>query len=221
MGPNETIQIVIADDHPLVRSSLRRLLEMTADIQVVAEVGDAAALVGAVASLRPKILLLDMKMPGPGPVKTIEWVHASSPETAVVALTAFDDDGYLWMMATNGAAGFLLKTDPIETIITSLRRVAQGKTIFTLDQIARARNWQEEVGRCWASLTDREQEVALLLAQGAETNAIAAALHVERRTVDYHVFNLLAKLGVSSRVTAIVWIRDNFPEEWWRGLQTG
>lgn len=220
MHLHDTIRVVIADDHPMLCHSLRRLLELAGDICVLAEFGDAAALMAGMNGLSPDVLILDINMPGPGPVEVVSWMRARYPSAAVVALTAHDEDHYLSVLENSGAASFLFKADPPEVLIMALHSIAQGQTLWTQEQWARARQWREEVEIHWLSLTEREREVACLAALGMDTRQVAEALQIGPRTVEFHMGNILTKLDVPSRLAAAVWIRDNLPREWWRGSKT-
>ena len=209
---SEVIRVLLADDHPALRAGIRVILEKAPDIQVVGEAEDGTEAQQLTADLRPQVLLLDLRMPGPRPSETVAWVRAHCPETAVLVLTAHDVDGYLVAMVEAGAAGFVSKEEAPETVVEAVRRASQGKVFFSGEQRARARYWREEVGERWESLTEREQEVLRLLTEGLDNAAIAEALCVTSKTVEYHVTNTLNKLGVASRLEAVVWVRDHWPD---------
>ena len=107
----------------------------------------------------------------------------------------------------------MVKEEAPETVVEAVRRAAQGEVLFSGQQRARVRRWREEVGERWESLTDREREVLRLLAEGLDNAAIAGMLCVTTKTVEYHVANVLSKLGVASRLEAAVWVRDHLPDD--------
>lgn len=220
MGSYAAIRVAIADDHAVFRTSLRQLLAGTEDIRVVAEFGDAKALLSGGNCLNLDVLILGLNMPGSDPIEIVAWMQKNYPSVVVVVLTAFDEDKYLGVIEGSGAAGFLLKANSSDGLIAALRRVAEGETIWTQEQRARARGWREEVESRWLNLTVREREMARLAARGLGTKQMADTLQITLRTVEYHMGNVLAKLGVSSRPAAVAWIRDNLPEQWWRDLKT-
>ena len=115
-----------------------------------------------------------------------------------------------------GAVGFLTKEAADEQLVDTIRCAARGELLFSREQVARARRWREEVGKRWESLTGREREVLRLLAQGMDNAAIAGALCITTRTVEFHVTNVLGKLGVPSRSEAIAWVRDHLPDDLWK-----
>jgi DNA-binding NarL/FixJ family response regulator len=192
--PNTTTSVLLADDHPALRAGIRVILEKAPDIQVVGEAEDGTEAQQLTADLRPQVLLLNLRMPGPRPVETVAWVRAHCPETAVLVLTAHDVDGYLAAMVEAGAAGFVIKEEAPETIVEAVRRAARGEVFFSGEQQARARRWREEVGERWESLTECEREVLQL----------------------YHVTNILSKLDVASRLEAVVWVHQHWPEDLWK-----
>mgnify|MGYP000476040675 CR=1 FL=1 len=206
---SETISTLLADDHPVVRAGIRAILEHATDITVVGEASDGREARNMAIRLRPHVLLLDLHMPGPRPTDTVSWLQAHCPETAVLVLTAHDIDAYLAAMIAAGVAGFVVKEEAPETVVEAVRRAARGEALFSREQLARVQRWHKEVGETWGSLTGRERRVLQLLAQGLENDAIAEALCVPLKTVDYHLANLLSKLGVSSRLEAVVWAHNH------------
>ncbi len=206
------IDVLLADDHPTIRSGIRAIVEEAPGVRVVGEAGDGAEARRLMAALRPQVLLLDLRMPGPRPEETVAWVRACHPETAVLVLTAYDLDAYLARMLAAGAAGYLVKGVAPERLVAAVRRVARGQVIFGRRQLARARRWQREVGDRWECLTGREREVLRLLVGGLSNAAIAEALCVQLKTVEYHVTHIHQKLGVASRVEVVIWARDYWPD---------
>ena len=180
------------------------------------EAGDGTEVQRLTGDLRPQVLVLDLRMPGPRPAETVAWVRAHCPETAVLVLTAHDVDGYLAAMVEAGVAGFVVKEEAPETVVEAVRRASRGEVFFSGEQRARARCWREEVGARWESLTEREREVLRLLAEGLDNAAIAEALCVTVRTVECHVTSILSKLEVASRLEAAVWVHDHLPDDLWK-----
>ena len=211
---SDTIRVLLADDHPALRTGIRAILEKAPDIQVVGEAKDGTEAQQLTADLRPQVLLLDLRMPGPRPAETVAWVRAHCPETAVLVLTAHDVDGYLAAMVEVGAAGFVAKEEAPETIVEAVRRAARGEVFFSGEQYARARRWREEVGARWESLTRREQEVLALVAAGKTDREIAQELQIKVKTVGHHVSGILDKLGVTSRTEAALGaVRERFVDQ--------
>ena len=134
-------------------------------------------------------------------------LNQRSSTTKILALSAFDAPKYLWGMREMGARGYLLKDEAPAQIVTAVRTVAQGQMLWSSDQLARIRRWQQEVQARWDDLTQREQHVLALIAQGQSNKDIAEALTVTPRTVEFHVSNILGKLAVVSRIEAALWLK--------------
>jgi DNA-binding NarL/FixJ family response regulator len=206
-----TARILIADDHPLTREALSGLLAANG-FDVVGQATDGADAVEQARALEPDLVLLDLTMPGMDGLTALPLIREAAPETAVVVLTAAEDDGNLLSAIRLGAAGYLLKNEPPERIVDFLRGVANGEAALSG---AVARRLMEQVrdsggGRSAVvpesfaeRLSARELEVLLLLDQHLSTEEIAARLFISEHTVRSHVKNLLAKLGVSSRHEAL------------------
>ena len=207
-----SIRVLLADDHPVAREGIRAILERTHDIQIVGEAKDGIEAKRMVADLCPDILLLDLVMPGPRSSEIEAWVRTHYPETITLVLTAHDRDAYLADMIEAGAVGFVTKEKAPQRLVEAIRRAARGGILFDSEQLTRARRWREEVGERWESLTGRERQVLQLLVEGLDNAAIAEALCVTAKTVEYHVTNALSKLGVASRLEAVVWVKDHWPD---------
>ncbi len=211
---DDVIRVLLADDHQTTRIGIRAILEKAPDFQVVGEAADGIEAQKLTEALHPDILLLDLRMPGPGPAEVARWVRTHCPETTTLVLTAHDRDDYLAAMIEADAGGFLTKEEADENLIGAIRRAARGEILFNREQQTRARHWREEVGERWASLTGREREVVMLIADGRDNKQIAEALTISRHTVETHIGNILGKLAVASRTEAAVWIwHHNLAEE--------
>ncbi|MBM3947220.1 MAG: response regulator transcription factor [SAR202 cluster bacterium] len=204
----EPIRIVLADDHSLVREGTRRILEQYPDTQVVDDAADGEEAVDLIARLRPQVAILDIRMPKLSGVEVVRRISQCSPETKALMLTAYDDDDYILALMEAGAAGYLLKTARPRQLIDAVRTVHQGEAF--LDPAIAAK-----VARLWAhgrsppqetpeSLSPRELEVLSLAARGLRNKLIAERLNISVRTVEGHFNNILAKLGVSSRMEAVL-----------------
>lgn len=209
MSNKEPIPVVLADDHAITRAGIRSVLAKTADIVVVGEAQDGEQAQQLVAQLRPKILVLDLVMPGPRPAEIEKWVRENYPETAVLVLTGHDRDAFLSQAIEEGASGYLTKEEPVERLISAIRRTAKGVSLFDEQQIARAKRWKEEVAKKWESLTAREREILVLLAGGKENKEIASVLAISEKTTEKHLRNIYEKLAVSNRTEAALWWAEN------------
>jgi len=204
-NPNEAIRVLIADDHPATRKGIRTILEQAPDIEVVGEAENGMEGQKLVAKLRPDVLLLDLVMPGLRPFAVESWVRTNYPGTVTLILTAHDWDAYLAEAVEAGVVGFLTKGEKSNQLIDGIRRAVQGDILLNQEQLNRARSWRKEVRERYESLTQRERQVLALLVKGQSTQQIAAALTLEKTTVDTHVGNLLRKLGIDSRAAAVAW----------------
>jgi two-component system response regulator NreC len=206
------ITLVLADDHAVIRAGIRAILSKAPDLEIVGEAENGDQVQKLVAKLRPRILLLDLKMPGPHPAEIERWVRSNYPDTVTLVLTAHDRDSYLTKMIDAGASGLIDKNESGERLVGAIRRAASGEILFDKGQLDRARQWRASAGEKWESLTAREREILHLLVQGFDNARIAELLTVTSKTVAYHVTNILEKLEVSSRQEAVAWVHKYLPD---------
>lgn len=202
----ETIRILVADDHPVVRDGLVAILSTQPDLQVVAEAGSGREAVERVAQTRPDVVLLDLEMPDMDGVEALRRLRDSDPDTRVIIFTAFDTDERILAAVQAGAQGYLLKGAPREEVFNAVRVVHDGGSLLQpvvasklLKQVSRDRRPEKEV----EALTPREEEVLQLLAQGLQNKEIARQLVISERTVKFHVSSILAKLDAGNRTEAV------------------
>lgn len=211
----DAIRILLADDHPVVREGIRNRLAREEDFVVAGEAANGEEAIRQARRLSPGVVLLDVAMPGPGAVPVMEALRRLDPAVRVLALSAFDDDEYVFGMLEAGAAGYALKDERLSTLVEAVRAVARGETWLSPRVAAKVthRAMGREPRETSITLTDREQEVLYLMAQGKENNEIASELFITERTVKFHVGNIYAKLDVTSRTAAVVeairrrWVR--------------
>lgn len=209
--PTMPITVLLADDYPVTRAGIRAILESAPDIKVVGEASSGYEVQEKVAELRPRILLLDLQMPGPRPADLERWVRQNYPETDTLVLTGHGRDAYLAIMMEAGVSGFLEKSEPAQKLIAAIRRTANGELLFDVVQRKRAQAWNQEAGGKWASLSEREKEVLQLVAKGMNNAAIAKSIDLSPKTVAFHVTGILKKLGVNSRNEAMAWVSRYAP----------
>lgn len=205
------IRIVIADDHPIVRSGIRAELSRHPDLEVVGEALNGDEALRLAQELRPDILLLDINMPGLRAIKVLQEVKREAQACRVLVLTAYGDTATILGMIQAGADGYLLKGEESSAIPEAIREILAGETWLSrsvsrqLVSIVRG----EKNAKTGAHLTAREEEVLRLLGEGDTNKEIAAVLSTSERTIEFHVSNILEKLGVKSRVEAVVWGKEH------------
>ena len=200
----KSIRLVLVDDHPIVRSGIRTLLEKAEGFEVVGEASQGADVQTLVAATHPDVLLLDMELPDIDGTQVARQIRQSDPAVKILALSAHDDPVYIHDLLETGAAGYLIKEEAPEAIVDAVRGVAEGDRGWLSRRVAaRVAAWLEvsDKGR----LTAREQEVLRRVTEGKTNQAIALELAISEKTVEKHVGEILAKLGVSSRVAAAVY----------------
>lgn len=209
------IRVVLADDHAIVREGTAELLERAGGIEVVGQATNGAEAVRLVERLRPDVLLIDLAMPGMDGLEATRRAREVSPKTAVLALTVHDEEAYVMAMLEAGASGYVTKAARGRELIDAVRAVASGETVLSPEIAGRV--LQRALGRGRregeATPTARELDVLRAAARGLGNKQIAAELGLSPRTVQTHLTNLFAKLGVSTRTEAVLrgvregWIR--------------
>lgn len=207
------ISVLLVDDQTLVRSGIRGLLELSADIRVVAEAADAASAMQALQQRAYDIMLLDNRMPGETGVELLERMRTQCIAVPAIVLTTFDDDESLLRSLRAGAKGYLLKDISFERLCEAIRQVATGGTMFrpALSERVERSLANERVDHTETRpieglehLTPREIEILALMAGGLSNREIADSLGTSEGTIKNHVSNVLAKLGVRDRVRAVL-----------------
>ena len=211
MITEDKISIVIVDDHEITRLGIRQILEKAEDIEVVGEADNGNDAFALVQRLHPKVLLLDIQMPGM-PAREIErLVRIHYPDVITLILTGHDRDAYLADFMKLGVSGYFDKNVEGGNLIAAIYRAVKGESLFTIEQYKRAQDWNTNVGTIWENLTPREKEICNLLAQGFDDQRIAKKLSISRRTVYFHIENILEKLKVETRLQVIAWMNKNVP----------
>jgi DNA-binding NarL/FixJ family response regulator len=207
-----TLRILLADDHPVVRTGLRTLIETIDDLEVVGEAADGEEAVHEALLLRPDVVLMDVRMEGVDGVEATRRIRVAVPETAVLMLTMYDDDATVFTAMQAGARGYLLKGAGQDEIVNAVRAVAAGQAIFGPAVAARMLAFFSSPPPApespFPTLTERERTILDLLAGGRRTAAIAAQLYLSPKTVSNHLTSIFAKLEVADRAAAIIRARE-------------
>ncbi|GAA4479849.1 response regulator transcription factor [Microbacterium panaciterrae] len=213
----EPIRVLLVDDQELIRVGFRLVLEAEPDLVVVGEAGDGAAAIERAATLRPDVVLMDVRMPGVDGIAATEAIVRAHPGTRVLVLTTFDLDEYAFGAIRAGASGFLLKDAQREELIAAVRAVHRGDgalapriTRALLDRVAPQLLRESATSGApggddpTAALTDRERDVFLAIAAGLTNGEIAERFFLSESTVKTHVGRVLAKLDARDRVHAVI-----------------
>jgi len=206
----DIIKILLAEDHKVVREGTRRLLESQGDFEVIGEASDGVEAVELAKRLKPQIIIMDVSMPRLNGIEATKQIKALYPNIAILVLTGYDDDEYVFALLEAGAAGYLLKESSGEELIEAIRQVMSGEPVLhpkiMKKVLNRLRTPTEEPSMQTSSevLSDREMEVLRLAAKGMSNMEIADSLTLSVRTVQTHLRSIFNKLGVGSRSEAIV-----------------
>jgi DNA-binding NarL/FixJ family response regulator len=202
------LRIIIADDHQVIRDGLQGLINAEPDMEVVGEAGDGQTAVQQALLLRPDVVIMDVAMPGLNGARATQRISRECPEVKVIALTAYEEKGYVGQMLQAGASGYVLKLAAAEEVIKAIRIVSAGETYldpavagnvvssYVQQKTARVRPRQD-------ILTEREEEVLRLVAQGYVNKEIAVRLDISVKTVETHKSRFMEKLGLHNRAEIV------------------
>jgi len=198
------IKILIADDHPLIRTGLLTTLTGEEDLQVVGEAVNANEVQSKVLELSPDVLLLDLGMPGPSPAATVQFIQAHCPQVKILILTAYKDEIYVRDMIKMGVSGYVLKDEVPETLVLAIRTVMGGGAWLSQSVMQIISKQPAHQNRQDDLLTKREQDVLCLIAKGYSNGQIAKILDITEGTIKNHVVSLYQKLDIHSRAEAVI-----------------
>ena len=203
--------VLLADDQALVRGGFKLILEAQEDLDVVGEADDGRAAIEAARTLRPDVVLMDVRMPVLDGISATRYLLEEGTVGHVLVLTTFDEDRIVYDALKAGAAGFLLKTVPPQQLVAAVRTVAAGEALLAptvtrrlIEEFVRRPPPGDATSHRLAELTEREREVLTLIARGLSNAEIASTLFLSGATVKTHVNRILSKLGVRDRVQAVV-----------------
>ncbi len=204
------IKVMLVDDQNLVRKGVRSLLELSEEIEVIAEAADGAEAIRMIPEVGPDVVLLDMRMPGLSGLDVLRQLSATQSLPPTIILTTFDDDELVLAGIQSGARGYLLKDVALADLVSAIRTVAEGGTIVKPAVTQRLLKGLANLQNDFSSLdqpdplTDRETEILRLMAGGYSNKEIANSLGVAEGTVKNHVSNILSKMGVRDRTRAVL-----------------
>jgi two-component system response regulator DegU len=199
-----TINVLIADDHPLIREGLSKILSLNDDIKIIGEARDGREAVKMTMKTHPDVVLMDINMPHMNGIEAARVIKSELPQTGIIALTIHDDQEYIDEMIESGVSGFLLKDVEPETLVKSVREVSRGKSLFEEDhrgkKTADRKTYLKRDGL--EELTRRELDVLQLIAKGMCNKDIAESLFISEKTVKNHLTNIFRKINVDDRTQA-------------------
>ena len=209
---SDSIRLLLADDHVMLRQGTAELLRREPDLDVVGEAGDGQQAFELASTLKPDIVIMDVRMPILSGIEATRRIREQFPQVQVLVLTAHDDDQYVFSLLQAGASGYLLKTAPVGDLIKAIRQVRAGESPLdptiarkvVVSMSGSPATTSSTVEPSLQSLTARELEVLQLLARGLSNRVIAEELFVSDRTIQTHLTNIFSKLGVTSRLEAVL-----------------
>jgi DNA-binding NarL/FixJ family response regulator len=210
---NDTLRVLVADDHLIFRDGLRALLSSVPDAELVGEAATGEEAVALASSLQPDLVLMDLQMPDLNGIEATRRILRDSPHIRVLVVTMFEDDSSVLAAMRAGARGFLLKGATHSEMARAIRAVGEGEAIFSPAIAARLMEYfasfrPAAMPQVFPELSDREREVLDLIAQGHKNPDIAMRLVLSPKTVRNHVTNILSKLQVADRSEAMIRARE-------------
>lgn len=200
---SDKLKVLIIDDHPLMRRGIKQLVELKEGFEVVGGAGNGSEGVDLALQTAPDLIILDLNMKGLSGLDTLKALRAEGVDARIVILTVSDAKNDIFTLIDAGADGYLLKDTEPDTLLSQLKRIAQGEVILS-DSIKNLLLERQSSQEPIYSLTDREMDVLRLIATGLSNKQIAGQLFISEETVKVHIRNLLRKLNVHSRVAATV-----------------
>jgi two-component system, NarL family, response regulator LiaR len=206
----KNIRVLLVEDHLITRQGIRHLIEAEKGLTVVGEAGDGMQAVKLADELNPDVILMDVAMPGLNGIEATEQIKMKHPRTAVLILSAYDNDEFVFALLRVGAAGYLLKSVSGDGLIQAINAVCKGEPVLDPVVARKVLNSFKLPGegtgtnRTGDHITSREIDIIKMAAKGMSNKSIAAELHLSNRTVEGHMRTIFNKLGVGSRTEAVL-----------------
>ncbi len=212
----DPLRVLVADDHPFFRDGLRVMLEATPDTELVGEAADGVEAVNLAHTLRPDVILMDLRMPGLGGIEATRKILNESPQVGILVVTMIEDDDSVFAAMRAGARGYLLKGADKDEVLLAIRAVGRGEAIFgpgiarrLVQYFASHAAVPKQASRvAFPELTDREREILDLIAAGRNNQEIAGQLFLSLKTVRNYVSSIFTKLQVADRSQAVIRARE-------------
>ena len=202
------IRLLLVEDQSLIRRALKALLKLETSLQVVGEADNGARAIEQVETLKPDIVLMDVRMPIMDGVAATKEIFQKFPKTKVLILTTFDDDEYVIQAMRYGASGYLLKDTPSEELVRAIHSVYNGYTQLgpgLVEKVIKVVSTPKPIiPSGWCELTSREQEILRLISSGSSNQEIAIQLYISQKTVKNHITSILRRLNVRDRTQAAI-----------------
>ncbi len=197
------IRVMIVDDHAMVRSGLACFLQAYDDFEIVGEASSGLEATQLCGAYKPEVVLMDLKMPGMDGAEATRTIRERYPETRVLILTSFPEEALVQSAIKSGASGYLLKNATAEEIAHAIRSAVRGRSTFAPEAVQALIHTATQPPAIGNDLTEREREILALMVRGMTNPQIGAQIYVSRATVRFHVSNILSKLNVANRTSAV------------------
>ena len=204
MTESGSIRVIIVDDHTVVRSGLRAVLDVSEGIELVGEAGDGEEAVKICESLQPDVILMDLQMPKMDGVEATRIIHEKWPQIHIIALTSYKEKEYVEGVLKAGATSYLLKNVSAEELVSAIKKVVLDQPSLSPEAAQVLIQTVNEPSQPGTDLTEREREILALMIEGKSNSEISEFIFITQATVKYHVSNILSKLGATSRTEAVV-----------------
>jgi DNA-binding NarL/FixJ family response regulator len=206
------ITLAILNNQPVVRAGIHSMLKDEDGIRIVGDAENSSDVQVLVTQLQPRILLIDLKIPGTSPVEIADWVRINFPDTLPLVFSAQDKDVYLAEMMNAGAVGFLNTEISAEDLMAAIRRADKGETLFDDEQLKRIDEWQKAAGEKWLKLRKRQKRILQMLAEGTSKAEVAKQTGLSVSGVGFHIDTIKKILKVKSILESVNWLHKYFPE---------